>query len=834
MVNENTVKSDALQNQESAENSGFDVRMIIDILWVYKYWFIASVILCMFGAWIYLRYSTPIYSVYSKVLIKEKDNKMRSTKNNPMLELGMTNFSNGFENEVEILHTKTMSSRVVKKLKLYTSYYVDGKIKDREIYSKYSPYLVDMKESDNDSLHYLVEVELNVRENIVDATVKIDTFPDITQTLTTLPSLIPTPVGNIYIEKNNGLSAKASKNSKKEYKLTCYIYPADAVAHKYAAALSVEPLSKLTTIASLTLLDALPERSVDYLTQLVEEYNADANADNNIEATRTAEFIDERLGEISKELNMSESEIEHFKSNNGIVDYQKDAELNANQNKNYEAKLFELTSQINLLTYLNDYVNNDKNYLQPIPSDVGLNDKTLLDMIKGYNERVLERMRLLRTASETSPVIESSTREAEAYFTAIKSSLRSASHQYTVRLQDLKKEHNKYSSLISSSPAKERILEDIKRQQVVKADLYIMLLQKREENLITLASSAYKAKVIEDPVVEGPVAPRRKIVLLIALLLGFAIPFGYVYLRNFFNFRIEGKDDLARLCRVPLLGTVPFVKSLLKTKRQIVLQENRNSIMMEVYRGLRSNLPFVMKEGEKVILFTSSSSGEGKTFIAANLATSMAFAGKKVVIIGLDIRKPKLAEIFDLDADGHYGISDFMARQSDDMLFLDKIIMKSGVSENLDVIMAGTIPPNPSELLERDNLPCAIEYLKTKYDYIVLDTAPVGIVADTLSVARCADLCLYVVRADYTLKSDMELVNSLAEGNRLPNLNIVLNGVDTQKKSYAYKRYGHYGYVYGSKGRGYGYSYGYGYGYGSSKGYGYGYGPNANEKLDEI
>lgn len=834
MVNENTVKSDALQNQESAENSGFDVRMIIDILWVYKYWFIASVILCMFGAWIYLRYSTPIYSVYSKVLIKEKDNKMRSTKNNPMLELGMTNFSNGFENEVEILHTKTMSSRVVKKLKLYTSYYVDGKIKDREIYSKYSPYLVDMKESDNDSLHYLVEVELNVRENIVDATVKIDTFPDITQTLTTLPSLIPTPVGNIYIEKNNGLSAKASKNFKKEYKLTCYIYPADVMAHKYATALSVEPLSKLTTIASLTLLDALPERSVDYLTQLVEEYNADANADNNIEATRTAEFIDERLGEISKELNMSESEIEHFKSNNGIVDYQKDAELNANQNKNYEAKLFELTSQINLLTYLNDYVNNDKNYLQPIPSDVGLNDKTLLDMIKGYNERVLERMRLLRTASETSPVIESSTREAEAYFTAIKSSLRSASHQYTVRLQDLKKEHNKYSSLISSSPAKERILEDIKRQQVVKADLYIMLLQKREENLITLASSAYKAKVIEDPVVEGPVAPRRKIVLLIALLLGFAIPFGYVYLRNFFNFRIEGKDDLARLCRVPLLGTVPFVKSLLKTKRQIVLQENRNSIMMEVYRGLRSNLPFVMKEGEKVILFTSSSSGEGKTFIAANLATSMAFAGKKVVIIGLDIRKPKLAEIFDLDADGHYGISDFMARQSDDMLFLDKIIMNSGVSENLDVIMAGTIPPNPSELLERDNLPCAIEYLKTKYDYIVLDTAPVGLVADTLSVARCADLCLYVVRADYTLKSDMELVNSLAEGNRLPNLNIVLNGVDTQKKSYAYKRYGHYGYVYGSKGRGYGYSYGYGYGYGSSKGYGYGYGPNANEKLDEI
>lgn len=833
-------------NISEEENNGFDVRLLWDLLLRYKYWFVASVLMCLVSAFIYLRYTTPIYSIYSKVLIKDQDKKPYSTSsiNSTFQELGFKNSSDGFDNEIEVLATKSLAKKTVREMKLYTSYFAEGRVKDQEIYGKYSPYLVDLEDVDIDSLKSTIALEIEEKGTGMIVQIKYRQKM-MEKTLPSIPGRIPTTFGTITIDRNpfyekfNRQAELGTILESEEYEnvenekskvLKVFINPLDKVSLIYAKSINVAPTSKTTTIASVSMNDIIPERGADYIRRLVEIYNEDANEDNNFEARRTEDFIAERLGIISKELNLTETELEQFKTASGIVDYANDARVDASQNIQYETQIVDVATQLNLVEYILDYVVDADNYLQVIPSNVGLKDNSINTIILKYNEIVMERNRLLRSASEDNPAVTVLTDEAAGYFNGIKSSLQSAKQQLAIQRNQLQGQYNKYNSKISSAPSKERALADINRQQEVKAGLYLMLLQKREENAITLASSAYKGKVIEDPIISGPVSPKKKIILLIAVIVGLALPYVYYFIRNFFRYRIEGREDLMRLTNVPLIGMVPFIKALAKGDRNVVVQENRNSVVVEVYRSIRSNLPFVLSKGQNVIMFTSTTSGEGKTCIASNLAASIAFAGKKVVIVGLDIRKPRLAGLFNL-AKSDRGISNFFTRSEDDYDYLESLIQKSEISPNLDIIAAGPVPPNPAELLEKNNLVTAVEYLKKKYDYVLLDTAPIGLVSDTLSIGKVADATLFVVRANYTLKGDMELVNTLASDKRLPNVNLILNAAKVESNTYSYKRYGGYGY-----GRRYGYGRSYGYGYGGYGGsYGYGYGEkDGGKKLDEI
>lgn len=818
MANQNEGYSQSNKGyQKENEESSFDIQMLWEIVLKYKYWFVASVLICVGVALFYLKMSTPVYSIHTKILIKDKDqNYYSSSLNNTFNDMGLTNSSNGFDNELEIIATKTMNKRVVDNLKLYTTYFIDGKLKDKEIYSKYSPYVVDLQRDKLDSLKYVINVEL-VRDNgVLEASLKVGDF-ETTTVLKGIPAYIETPVGAVSVEKNPlGLDSLMNVSS-----LRAKIYPIESAAVSYAAGLSVEASSKTTSIALLSTTDNIPERSVDYLNQLVKVYNEDANEDNNAEAIRTRDFIDERLGAISRDLSSTENELQQYKTNSGIVDYKSDATMNATQSVQYEQKLVEVGTQLSLIQDLIEIVNDPHNYMKvvPAPANIGLNDAALSSIITKYNEAVLQRDRLLRSASESSPTVTIITHEAEGYFTTLKASLENAKKEAIIKRNSLQGQQNKYSSRISSSPEKERMLGDIQRQQEVKSGLYLMLLQKREENLINLESSAYKAKTIEEPIVSGPVSPRGKIILLGALVLGLALPVIYDYLRNLLRFRVEGVLDIPKHTNVPLFGTIPFIKALAKGNRTILIRENHNSLLMEVYRALRSSLPFILSKEQNVILFTSSTSGEGKTCIASNLGTSIAFAGKKVLLIGLDIRKPRLAGLFNL-SDTDRGISNYLSRDPEDLGYLESLIQKTEVSPNLDVLPAGTIPPNPAELLERDNLKCAIEHLRTKYDFILLDTAPVGLVSDTITIAKHADVTFYVVRANYTLKADLTFLESLYVDNRLPNINIILNGAKQEVMKGSYRHY-----------RGYGK--GYAYTYASSAGYGNGYGQTEG-KLEEV
>ena len=398
------------------------------------------------------------------------------------------------------------------------------------------------------------------------------------------------------------------------------------------------------------------------------------------------------------------------------------------------------------------------------------------------------------------------TAQIEEMWPSIRMSLDAIRNDVLTQKSSADRQYSMYSSRISSTPTQERALTNMSRQQEIKANLYLMLLQKREENYISLASTAAKARIIDSPQLMGQVAPKSNIIWLIALLLGIGFPIGLIYLLNLLRYRIEGREDVEKLTKISILADIPLAGKTVDGEKALVVRENTNNAMEEAFRGLRTNLRFILEGEERVILCTSCIPGEGKTFVCTNLAMSLALMGKKVVVVGLDIRKPRLVKLFGLPSDKK-GITTFLS--GNDMTFgaLDEQIVHGVINKNLDVLPAGIIPPNPGELISREQLDKSVELLKEHYDYVLLDTPPIGLVSDTLSIGRVADMCLFVCRADYSPRANFDLINSLNAEEKLPKISLVLNAVDMKKKKYGY----YYGYgKYGKYGK---YSkYGYGYG----------------------
>lgn len=534
-------------------------------------------------------------------------------------------------------------------------------------------------------------------------------------------------------------------------------------------------------------------------------YNRDANDDKNEVASRTAEFIDTRIQIINQELGTTESQLASYKQKAGLTDLSSDAQLALQGNAEYAQKQAENATQLRLVQFLKEYIDNPANQMEVIPANIGLTDNALATVIGQYNEMLTERKRLLRTSSESNPAVVNLDASIQATRKNVQTSVSSVLKGLEITRHDLESQTRKFEGKISNAPTQEKELLSITRQQEIKASLYLMLLQKREENAITLAATANNGRMIEEPLPGGPVAPNGKMFYIIALFLGLGLPITTIYLRNLLRFKIESRVDVEKITDIPVVGDIPLTNT---EGHPIVIQENRNGLMDEVFRSVRTNIQYMLEEGQKVILFTSTTSGEGKSFNAGNLACSFAFMGKKVVIVGLDIRKPGLNKVFHL-SHKEAGISQYLAN-SEHTNLLD-LCQKSNISENLYILPGGTIPPNPTELVARKTLDVAINTLKQNFDYVILDTAPIGMVTDTQLISRVADLSVYVCRANYTHKSDYALINDLKRENKLPNLCTLINGIDmNQRKNgyyYGYGKYGKYGY-----GKKYGYGYGYGYG----------------------
>ena len=493
-----------------------------------------------------------------------------------------------------------------------------------------------------------------------------------------------------------------------------------------------------------------------------------------------------------------------------------DASQSVQMSNEFSARLSEANSQVQMLDYLRDYVNNPKNKYGIIPSNVGLTDGASVSLINNYNQAVQDRNRLLKAASEEAPQVKTLTATIDELQSSIQTALLQARRSADINRQGIQSQYSMFQGRVSSAPVTERVLNQVGRQQDVKSGLYLMLLQKREENSIALAATADKGKLIDEPLFEGKTSPKAAIILLAALVFAFLIPTAVLFLISLFRFKIEGHEDLVSLTDLPVIADVAVASDKVKGKAGIVVQANKNNQIDEIFRSMRTNIQFMLKEGEHTILFTSSTSGEGKTFCAANLAMSLALLGKEVILCGLDIRKPALGRLFGV-SDRTMGITALLTTgeiTKDDVM---RQVQPSGINDNLDLLLAGPVPPNPTELLARENFMRTMDNLKESYDYVILDTAPVGLVTDTLQIGRAADLTVFVTRADYTPKSSIGMLNALAKEKKLPNPCVVLNGIDMSKRKYGY----YYGYGnYGKYGR-YGYGrYGYGkYGYGK---YGYG------------
>lgn len=830
MVEETKVTTEQTEDNGSFQGlqSMFSFQYIYSVVVLNWQWFLLSLFICICAALLYMRYTTPVYQVSAKMLIKDDNTRRRSNANQMlanMQDLGFMTNSTGIENEIEILQSLVLSRDAVKDLKLYVEYKSVGHIKKMVVY-KDQPVNVDLdathlEQWDKELLDGAKMIQMTMTCDDGAYEVKGETFLNgkrsgsFSQTFKSLPATLKTEYGTLTFTKNPNFKKEEDEG---KYQIT--IRPPMQVARSYAGALKVAPTSKLTSIAEMTLTDQNVNRGLDFLRQLAICYNRQANEDKNEIALKTEEFINGRLEKINAELGSTEDELENYKRRNAVTRWEWDASISLTQSSQYEQKLLEANSQIQLLDYLRDYVDNPANQYKIIPSNIGMNDQASAALITSYNQTVQERNRLLKAASEQSPQVIQLTTTLDDLQPSIRTALLQARRSVDIQRQNLQRQLAKYQGRIGETPDHERMLTQIGRQQEVKSSLYILLLQKREENSISLAATADKGKLIDEPQLLGRVNMQRNAIMIGVVLAGLLIPLLVFYVMKLLSYRLEGREDLMKLTRLPIIADVPVASDSAKSSAGIVVQANKNNQIDEIFRSLRTNIQFMIKEHDKVILFTSSTSGEGKTFLAANLAVSFALLGKKVVLCGLDIRKPALGRLFSVK-DRTQGITNLLSKDQVTLADLQTVLCPSGVNPNLDLLLAGPTPPNPTELLARENLHQVIELLESQYDYIILDTAPVGLVTDTLQIARYANVNCYVCRADYTPKANIGFLNTLVDEKKINNCCMVLNGVDMSKKKhgyyYGYGKYAKYGrYGYGSYGR-----YGYGrYGYGNYGSYG--------------
>ena len=815
--NKNLQLEGAVQEQE--EKSAIDFQLIYTNLILNWKWFVLSLIVCLGLGYLYLRYATPAYQASTKVLIKDDDDsKRRGSLGSSMIQsaanLGFMSNSNGIDNEIEILSAHDLAQLAVHDMKIYVNYYHKSAFKDPLVY-KEQEVSVDLDLPHLKKLN--APIKLSIEKEGTKYHVKgtynlpIDAFSfeketsEFEKTFDRLPATIITRVGTLTFTPS-----KIYKLEDGEV-LKAVIVSPEMAAKQYTKNLTVSQTSKTTTIAELVLNDENPQRALDYLNTLLKVYNRQANEDKNEIAYRTEQFINNRLQKINAELGNTEGQLESYKKRNKVIEMKLNATATIANSDAYAQKLQDANTQVELLNELGKYMNEPGNKYQPIPSNVGLTDESSTELINQYNKIALDRNNALHAASETSPTVTPLTAQLDALTTSIKRAMRQAKLGMEIQRNSIAKQAAEYAGQIGNSPEQERVLTQIGRQQEVKSGLYLMLLEKREENSISLAATADKGKIIDAPSFIGKVSPKSSIIMLIALVLGLAIPAGILFLIEFFKYKIEGHEDVIKLTQIPVIADIPVASDAAKKegKADIVVHQNVNNLMEEIFRGLRTNIQFMLKSDEKVMMFTSSTSGEGKTFVASNIGISLALLGKKVIMVGLDIRKPRLAELFQID-NHHNGITNLIIRDHNSWEDIQNQILSSGVNSKLELLMAGPVPPNPGELVTRASLDDIINQLKQHYDYIILDTAPVGLVNDSLQLGRLADLCVYVCRADYTPKASFGMINGLNAEKKLPNMCMVLNGVDLSKKKHSfyygvgkygkYGKYGNYG-SYGSYGK---------------------------------
>ncbi|MBO7182913.1 MAG: P-loop NTPase, partial [Bacteroidales bacterium] len=686
-------------NPDAQEEGGINL-----VEWFFKclghwYWFVISVVLCVSAAYVYTRFQTPQYNASATVLITEKDGRRSAQMSDAMMALqnmGSFSMTSSFENELEILKSRTLVKNVVTDLKLYINSYKKTSFGyDIPLYHN-EPLNVFITPEDAAHFPKGARLESLIRPNgTLDVLLSYEIGEqefEYSYAFDSLPAVIPSEYGVITLTKPQQEMA-ISEN----FKMITNIASPIAVARGYSKNLSVSATSKLTTIANISIKNSVKKRGVDFINKLVELYNKEANDEKNIVAQKTADFIDERILVIGEELESTDREVASFKQRSGLTDIESEAQLALQENSIYQQQFTEVNTQISLVEFLRDYVAKAEHIGEIIPSNVGLKDVDLSTVIDQYNALVIERKRLLLTSTESNPVVVSVTSSIQTMYNTVEATVASVLNGLQIRKQAIEKESGSFQSRISKAPEKEKEYLSIARQQEIKAALYITLLQKREENAITLSATANNGRIIAEAMADtNPVEPNSMMIMLVALMLGLCAPIAILYLRDLLKFKIDDRADVERITSVPVLSELPSGRKQTPVIGSVMVRENKNDMMEESFRALRTQVLFMLEKGQQVLLVTSSQPGEGKSFVTANLAVSLAYLGKKTLVIGADIRKPGLNKAFGFNKK-QYGVSNYL--NDPEGTRLEDFIFTSELSENLHILPGGTVPPNPTELV---------------------------------------------------------------------------------------------------------------------------------------
>lgn len=769
-----------------------DLREIIFKYLIYWKWIAISVfVFLLLGVFVYLKMDQK-YDVSTSILLKEDKGAGASGAGalGGLADLGLLSTTSNIDNEIAVLTSPNLIKQVVLDLELYTSYYKCGFFKDVEVY-KQCPYYVKLVDTDpiefDGTLELVIKQESNGEIKLKGQYKVKKEEVDITEKLESLPGFITLPngLGRLYIEKRQIFQVEDSTELNDSYKI--YIQNAQYLAFDLAENISVGSTTKKSSVLNIGLTVLNVEEGIEFLNKVVASYNAVNVQDNNEIALNTSAFIDERLKVISKELGSVESDLVNYKKEQGIADLGAEAKIFVEQTSDLEQRRISIQTQIKTIEFVEVFIQQKENQNKFIPN-LGINDPGLSEVIARYNASLLGYQRLERSTSSDSPSRIKALQELNNTRESIEGAVNNVKKALNISKTEIDRQVLQLSSRVRSVPSQEMGLLEVTRQQQIKQSLYLYLMKMKEETNITMASTSDKAKVITDPIIpKKPVSPRRNIILLGSILLGLIIPIVIIYLRDLLKIAVSDKQELESLSKVSIIGEIIKKETDGNT---IVVNHRDTSPIVELFRALRNNLQFMLgSENDKnVILVTSTIPGEGKTFVSINLAVSFTLSDKKVLLIGVDVRNPKLA--VDMNFKKGAGLTSYLSGSEPNW---KSLLVHLKDHPNLDILQAGAIPPNPNELLMKPEMKELLVQARADYDIIIMDSAPVGVVSDTFLLGSLADMTVYVTRENVTPKRAIDFVNTIREDNKLPNVCIVYNGAELSKNK---KRYG-YGHTYG-------------------------------------
>lgn len=797
-----------MSQQKKAENDMINIMDLFRIVYANWYWFALSVCICLIAGFYYVKSSPYVYSRTASVLIKDEGRGAKlPTEAAAFEEMNMLNTMSSVDNEVLIFKSKRLMIEVARRLKLDVSYKRRGKFRDWELYTK-SPVQVSFPEATEQMSLALTVTPLSEKE------VLLSNFPEQPDGVKTVESMkialndtVDTPVGKLvvapglyYSEDYYGIPIKVEKQELEAVALACN------------AGLKASLASEMSTIINLTLNDVSPQRAEDIINTLIDVYNEDVVNDKNQVAINTANFINDRLIIIEKELGGVDSEIADYKRENQLTDITSESRMYLQTTSTYQQEGLSLENQQTLARYIRSYLVDPAKAAELIPANTGISDANIEGQIKEYNDLLLKRDKLIGNSSDRNPVVQDMNNSLAAMRQTIIRTVDNLIAGLNMKINNIRAQEARTSSRIAAVPTQQKYVLSVERQQKIKEALYLYLLNKREENALSKSITESNARII-DPAMGSntPISPKTKMILLACLVLGLFIPVGILWAMTILDTAVRTRKDIEDNLTLPFLGEVPF-KEKEKNERHaaIAVSEKGKDALSEAFCIVRTNMDFMSTNGEtmKVLMTTSLNPDAGKTFISSNLAMTFAMTGKKVVLVDLDIRKGTLSRRMQHKNEG---VTNYLSGAVED---LQHIIHPSGFHPNLDIIYNGPVPPNPVELLLGSQLDKLVGELKERYDYVILDNVPSNMVADAVIVNRVADLTIYVVRAGMMDRRQLVEVEKLYIDKKFKNMAVILNGVKYNRSGYGY--YGHYGYY----GR---------YGY-----YGYGYGDNTRKKRKKI